>query len=63
MARWQYQLRCTNYNWGEGGAGWRDVKVTEIRAIDLACYAHLRFRRKPTRFSRVIGWLPFTGRR
>jgi hypothetical protein len=49
MTTWQYQLRYTNLNWGDGGAKWTDVTDTEFKAIDLTAHAHLRFRKKPRR--------------
>ena len=45
MARWQYRLRYTNLNWGDGGsgAGWQDVRPGGWE--NLTAHSDLQFRR------------------
>jgi len=49
MARWQYRLRYTNLNWGDGGsgAGWQDVRPGGWE--NLTAHSDLQFRRRPRR--------------
>lgn len=49
MTQWQYRLRYTNYDWGDGGpgAGWQDVRPGG--RAQLTVYSDLEFRPRPRR--------------
>jgi hypothetical protein len=61
VSKWQYRLRYTNLNWGDGGqaADWQNITGTPDRAIDLSCCAHLTFRKKPGRLAALRRWLRY----